>query len=89
MRKITRYIIQTLLLGSLLLSLTSAVAEVSLSKAVEQARQRTGGGEVISAETNTRDGKSVHNIRILTRDGKVRRIRIDADGGGSKNGSRR
>lgn len=76
------------MLGSLLLSLTNAVAEVSLNKAVEQAKQRRGG-QVISAETRTRDGQRVHNIRILTKDGKVHRVRINADGGGNRNGSRR
>ncbi|MES9854505.1 MAG: PepSY domain-containing protein [Candidatus Thiodiazotropha sp. L084R] len=88
MRTITRHIVQALLLGSLLLSLTNAVAEVSLNKAVEQAKQRRGG-QVISAETRTRDGQRVHNIRILTKDGKVHRVRINADGGGNRNGSRR
>ncbi|MES9831418.1 MAG: PepSY domain-containing protein [Candidatus Thiodiazotropha sp. LLP2] len=88
MRTITRHIVQALLLGSLLLSLTNAVAEVSLNKAVEQAKQRRGG-QVISAETRTRDGQRVHNIRILTKDGKVHRVRINADGGGNRNSSRR
>lgn len=88
MRSITRQIVQALLLGSLLLSLTNAVAEVSLNKAVEQAKQRKGG-QVISAETQTRDGRRVHNIRILSKDGKVHRVRINADGGGKKNGVRR
>ena len=50
---------------------------ISLDKAVEAARDRVGG-RVISAETQERDGQQVHNIRLLTKDGKVKRIRIDA-----------
>jgi hypothetical protein len=87
MRKATRIILQVLL-GSLLLSLGSVMAEVSLNKAVEQAKKRTGG-KVISAETHNQDGRRVHNIRILTNDGKVRRLRINADDRSGNNGPRR
>ncbi|MCU7906530.1 MAG: ribosome biogenesis GTPase RsgA [Candidatus Thiodiazotropha sp. (ex Epidulcina cf. delphinae)] len=61
---------------------------VSLGQAVEQARERVGG-RVISAETRERDGRQIHNIRILTKEGKVRRLRINADGGRRQNGRRR
>jgi uncharacterized membrane protein YkoI len=46
---------------------------------VEDARRK--GGRVISAETQERDGQRVYNIRLLTKDGKVKRIRIDGDTG--------
>jgi hypothetical protein len=88
MRKGTRRILQSLLLGLLSLSLTNTLAEVSLDQAVEQAKQRVGG-QVISAETRTRDGRRVHNIRILTQEGKVRRLRINASSNGGNHGSRR
>ena len=87
MKICTRPILHTLILGLLLLPVTHAAAEVSLDQAVEQAKQRVGG-RVISAETRNRDGRQVHNIRILTDEGKVRRLRINADGG-RKNGGRR
>ena len=52
---------------------------ITLDQAVEEARSR--GGRVISAETQERDGQRVYNIRMLTKDGKVKRIRIDGDSG--------
>jgi hypothetical protein len=87
MRKSRSHLWQILLLG-LLLSLNPAFAEVSLNQAVKQAKKRTGG-QVISAETQNQDGRRVHNIRILTKDGKVRRLRINADSRGGGNGGRR
>lgn len=53
---------------------------ISLDEAVERARERVGG-RVISAETQERNGHQVHNIRLLTKDGKVKRIRIDSGSG--------
>lgn len=53
---------------------------ISLDEAVESVRDRNGG-RVISAETQQRDGQQVHNIRLLTKDGKVKRIRIDSSSG--------
>ncbi|MEJ2619681.1 MAG: PepSY domain-containing protein [Candidatus Thiodiazotropha sp.] len=87
MRKSRSHLWQFLLL-SLLLSLNPALADVSLNQAVKQAKKRTGG-QVISAETRNQDGHRVHNIRILTEDGKVRRLRINADSRGGGNGGRR
>jgi hypothetical protein len=77
-----------ILLLSLFLFLNPALAEVSLNQAVKQAKKRTGG-QVISAETRNQDGRRVHNIRILTEDGKVRRLRINAESRGGGNGGRR
>jgi hypothetical protein len=83
-------LLSKILLGALLLlSGLYARADTSLNQAVEQAKQRLGGGRVISAETRERDGKRVHNVRILTKDGKVRRLRINADGGGRRSNGRR
>jgi len=53
---------------------------ISLDEAVQQARGREGG-RVISAETQERDGRQVYNIRLLTKDGRVKRIRIDGQSG--------
>ncbi|MEJ2593412.1 MAG: ribosome biogenesis GTPase RsgA [Candidatus Thiodiazotropha sp.] len=66
-----------LLLGLVLSPPLLARGGISLDQAVEQARERTGG-RVISAETREKNGHRIHSIRILTNDGKVRRLRIDA-----------
>ncbi len=50
----------------------------SLDEAVSEARERYNG-RVLSAETMRRNGQETHNVRILTRDGQVRRHRVDAD----------
>jgi len=76
MRRQSRFLL-AILLGLLLSPPLSARGDISLDQAVEQARERTGG-RVISAETRGEDGRRIHNIRILTNDGKVRRLQIDA-----------
>lgn len=51
---------------------------ISLQEAAERvARQHDA--EVVSAHTIERDGRRIHVIRILTRDGVVRTIRVPAD----------
>jgi hypothetical protein len=44
---------------------------MSLSEAVEYLRQRADVDRVISAETRVSNGREVHYIRVMTRDGKV------------------
>ena len=51
--------------------------DVSLDEAVAQAR-RQHNGKVLSAETVREDGRKEHRIKILTKDGRVKRTRIDA-----------
>ena len=71
----------SLLIGLLLAQ--SALAgdrRKSLDEAVSEARDRYNG-RVLSAETRRRDGREQHNIRILTNDGRVKRLHIDADSG--------
>lgn len=84
----TRIISKMLLCAVLLIPSLYASAEMSLDQAVEQAKQRLGG-RVISAETRERDGKRIHNVRILTKEGKVRRLRINAEGGRRQYNGRR
>ncbi len=48
----------------------------SLDSAVSRIRGRTGG-RVLSAETRNENGRPVHHIRILTGNGKVKRIRVE------------
>lgn len=72
-------------LALLLGPFTGALAErrTSLEQAVNEARDRYPG-RVLSAETERRDGRESHQIRILTDDGRVKRLRIDAESGGQQ-----
>ncbi len=88
MGKCRRIIVVITTLATVLLGAARAHADISLDQAVQQAKQRTGG-RVISAETLSQDGRPVYNIRILTQDGKVRRMQIHADDKGGEGGSRR
>ncbi len=53
---------------------------VSLDQAVAMVRRQTGG-RIIKASTRRSNGRAVHHIRVLTRDGKVFTVRIDAASG--------
>lgn len=57
-------------------ALQLAQAQVSLNQAVAQVQRRVGG-RVLSAETQTHNGVSVHVIRVLTDNQRVRTIRVD------------
>ena len=50
---------------------------MSLDEAIAKAR-RHNEGKVLSAETIRDNGRTVHRIKILTKDGRVKRTRIDA-----------
>ena len=47
----------------------------SLNQAVEEVRRRYQG-RIVSAETKVRNGQEVHEIKVLTSDGKVKTERI-------------
>ena len=53
---------------------------VTLDNAVKKARSRYNG-RVISAETVGAEDHRTHNIRILTDDGRVRRLGVDPSTG--------
>lgn len=53
---------------------------MSLDEAVSRAR-RQSGDKVLSAETVRVNGRRVHRIKILTTDGRVKRVQFDADTG--------
>ena len=77
-----KQILLTLLL-SLLVALPAAAGpdrRKSLDEAVSDARDRYNG-RVLSAETHRRNGRESHRIRILTNDGRVKRLTIDAESG--------
>ena len=81
MIRASRWLLPSLLLFVLVLSApVFARGSVSLDEAVEQVRDSVGG-RVISAETKQRNGQRIYNIRMLTNEGKVKRIRIDSQSG--------
>jgi uncharacterized membrane protein YkoI len=53
---------------------------ISLDEAVSRVR-RQSDGRILSAETVRSDGRRVHRIKVLSRDGRVSRVDIDADTG--------
>lgn len=62
----------------LALGLLGSAWALSLEEAAERvARQHNA--QVVSAHTIERDGRRIHVIRILTRDGVVRTIRVPAE----------
>jgi uncharacterized membrane protein YkoI len=53
---------------------------ISLDEAVARVRRQTDG-KILSAETVRVDGRQVHRIKVLTPNGRVTRMDIDADTG--------
>jgi uncharacterized membrane protein YkoI len=47
----------------------------SLSEAVEQVRRQTNG-RILSAETKVNGNREVHHIKVLTKDGKVKTVKV-------------
>jgi len=60
--------------------IAQADRRTSLEDAVSEARGRYPG-RVLSAETDRRGGRESYKIRILTRDGQVKRLRVDPESG--------
>lgn len=52
----------------------------SLDSVVKRIRKETNS-RVLSAETRSIEGRRVHVIRVLTEDGRVKRLRVDANNG--------
>jgi len=57
-----------------------AKGEMSLDQAVAMVRKRFGG-KVISAETVSDGGKTTYVIKLLSDEGRVRTVRVDAESG--------
>jgi uncharacterized membrane protein YkoI len=53
---------------------------ISLDEAVSRAR-RQSDDKILSAETIRVDGRRVHRIKVLTSQGRVKHVQIDADTG--------
>ena len=47
----------------------------SLSEAINQVRRQTGG-QILSAETKISGNREVHHIKVLTKDGKVKTVKV-------------
>jgi len=60
------------------LAFTASVWALSLQEAAERVA-RQYDAKVVSARTTDRGGRRVHVIRILTKEGVVRTIRVSAD----------
>lgn len=48
---------------------------MSLSEAIESVRRRTNG-RIVSAETRVSNGREVHYVKVLTKDGKVKTHKV-------------
>lgn len=57
-----------------------APGPADLEEAIEIALKRYGG-QAADADTVVRDGRRVHEIRVLSDDGSVRTVRVDPDTG--------
>lgn len=53
---------------------------VTLDQAIAIAKRRYEG-TVVKAETTTRNGRTVHEVRIINKENRVRTFRIDAESG--------
>jgi uncharacterized membrane protein YkoI len=62
------------------LRVAQASEKVSLAQATRMVQERTGG-QVLRAETKRDKGRAVHRIRVLTEDGRVRTVHVDAETG--------
>lgn len=71
-----RLIAAILLTLALALSSAPAEAAMTLNQAVHVVKQRTHG-RILSAHTVRRGNHKVHRVKVLTRKGHVRVIRID------------
>jgi uncharacterized protein YpmB len=62
------------------LQVAQASNGISLAEAARMVSERTGG-QVLRAETKREKGRTVHRIRVLTEDGRVRTWHVDAETG--------
>lgn len=48
---------------------------MTLSQAIESVRRQTGG-QIVSATTKVSNGQETHHIKVLTKDGKVKTVKV-------------
>lgn len=71
-----------ILLSSLLLLIaTPAWADVNRDDAAAIAQRASGGGRVLSVERSEHDGRQVWRVKVVTAQGEVKVIYIDAASG--------
>lgn len=74
----SRLLLRFLIVPVMTLIMAVSAWALTLEEAAERvARQHDA--KVVSARTVERDGRQVHVIRILTRDGVVKTVRVPAD----------
>ena len=59
------------------------LAQLTLSEAIDMAKRRYPGRVLSAKRTIGRNGKVVYKVKILSRDGEIRTLRIAADQGGA------
>lgn len=62
------------------IAIAASAATLDLEAAAKRVKEQFNG-RVLGGKTVTEDNRTVHIIRILTPDGRVRHIRIDAQSG--------
>jgi len=72
-----RFALQLIIALSLALAVGTADA-MSLNQAVNKVKRDTGG-KVLSARTVVQGDREVHLIKVLTKDGRVRTVRVPGD----------
>jgi len=75
-----KWLIRMLLAAVMTALLTVSAWAVTLEEAAERVA-RQYDAKVVSARTEERNGRRIHLIRILTREGVVRTVRVPADRG--------
>jgi len=73
-----RTITGVMLAGALALLAAAAAWAVTLEEAARQVAKEHDA-RVLSARTVTRDGRRVHEIKIVTKDGVVKTVRVPAN----------
>lgn len=66
---------------ALVLAANPAWADVGRDEAAAAARQASGGGRVLSVEKSQARDRAVWRVKLVTADGEVRVVLIDADTG--------
>lgn len=80
MRNLIKIAVLLLISGQALAESALLTARVSLDQATQQII-RDGKSRVLGAQTVVIEGREVHIIKILTPDGRIQHLKIDAETG--------
>ena len=64
-----------ILLAAVLMAVVGLVHAMTLSQAISKVKRDTGG-KVLSAQTVVQGKREVHLVKVLTKDGRVRTVRV-------------